>query len=60
MRNFLKSFLFCLACMLIVTITSLPICLIVEKGYPDWLMYFYYIIIPFDAGIFSWWAKRPY
>lgn len=60
MRNFLKSFLSCLAFMLIVTITSLPICLIAEKGYPDWLMYFYYIIIPFDAGILGWWAKRPY
>ena len=60
MRDFLKSFLFCLACMLIITITSLPICLIVEKGYPDWLIYFYYIIIPFDAGILGWWAKRPY
>ena len=60
MRDFLKSFLFCLACMLIVTINALPICLITEQGYPDWLMYFYYIIIPFDAGILGWWAKRPY
>jgi hypothetical protein len=46
--------------MLIATITSLPIYLIVEKGYPDWLLYFYYIIIPFDAGVFGWWIKRPY
>ena len=60
MRDFLKSFLSCLAFMLIVTITSLPICLFVEKGYPDWLMYFYYIIIPFDAGILGWWAKSSY
>lgn len=60
MRNFLKSFLFCLAFMLIATITSLPTYLIVEKGYPDWLLYFYYIIIPFDAGVFGWWIKRPY
>jgi hypothetical protein len=60
MRDFLKSFLFCLAFMLIVTITALPICLIAEKGYPDWLMYFYYIIIPFDTGILGWWAKSSY
>ena len=60
MRNFLKSFLFCLAFMLIVTITVLPIYLLAEKGYPGWLMYFYYIIIPFDAGILGWWAKSSY
>ena len=60
MRDFCRSFLACLAWMIIATITSLPILLIVEKGYPDWLMYFYYIIIPFDAGFLGWWIKRPY